>query len=60
LLLLLLLAGAELMQAAPRELGMHVSRRAQWLATGIAIGVKLLLVSSPGCLLKQHLACGAC
>ncbi|KAF6251982.1 auxin efflux carrier [Scenedesmus sp. NREL 46B-D3] len=36
--------GAELMQAAPVELGMHVPRRVQWTATAIAIGVKLLLV----------------
>ncbi|WIA30003.1 hypothetical protein OEZ86_000100 [Tetradesmus obliquus] len=36
--------GAELMQAAPVELGMRVSRWAQWLATAIAILVKLLLV----------------
>jgi hypothetical protein len=50
-LLLLLLAGAELMQAAPVELGMRVTRRAQWLATAIAIGVKLLLVSR---------CCGCC
>jgi hypothetical protein len=39
------LPGAELMQAAPVELAMHVTRRAQWLATAIAIAVKLLLVS---------------
>jgi hypothetical protein len=48
LLLLALLAGAELMQAAPVELGMRVTRRAQWLATAIAIVVKLLLVSCGG------------
>lgn len=37
-------AGAELMQGAPLEDRLHVSRRTQWCATGIAILVKLILV----------------
>lgn len=37
-------AGAELMQGAPLDNSMHVSKRAQWCSTLIAILVKLLVV----------------
>eukprot|EP00878_Enallax_costatus_P013997 GHUV01014637.1.p1 GENE.GHUV01014637.1~~GHUV01014637.1.p1 ORF type:complete len:177 (+),score=53.68 GHUV01014637.1:333-863(+) len=36
--------GAELMQGAPLDNSMHVSKRAQWSATAIAILVKLVVV----------------
>lgn len=41
--------GAELMQTAPVDDSMHVSRRVQWTATAIAIVVKLIVVSGCPC-----------